>query len=446
MLGGVFMLSSCKGLVEDLNDDPNNFTDATPELLLNQAMLNMSSIGESDPARIAAMFSDQMTGCDRQYTSYNNYNVTSNNFDAIWGDVYQRGITQAQLAKVKAEAEGNTIFAGIATILEAYYFGEAAALFGDVPFSEVNNVSKFPDPTYEGQMSVLTAVQAMLDDGIANAGAYGTTTGNSIFSSTATWDQIGYALKARYYLLAKNYAAAQTAVENSDFSTPGQALKIIHTTANFSENLFWQFEAEQRGGYLCWDGSYLWRMLQDTEDAYRGNAKTDESVRFAYYASGPDMNISNDGLFAVDRDFPIISFEEMVLTWAEATLRVDAANAPDALDALNAVRDNWNTELGASVYSNYDMADFDMGGIANTQNEAPADALLREILEEKYISVIGLPTFYDVNRTKNMLGVPIKNTNTTVVPQRFLYPSTESSSNANFPGLEDLFLPTEVNQ
>ena len=61
------------------------------------------------------------------------------------------------------------------------------------------------------------------------------------------------------------------------------------------------------------------------------------------------------------------------------------------------------------------------------------DALRLEILLEKYCSVIGLPTYQDVLRTKNLIGVPIKSDDTEIIPQRFLYPLTESSSNSNFP-------------
>ncbi|MBT6161642.1 MAG: hypothetical protein HOH81_08165, partial [Flavobacteriaceae bacterium] len=74
------------------------------------------------------------------------------------------------------------------------------------------------------------------------------------------------------------------------------------------------------------------------------------------------------------------------------------------------------------------------------------DALRLEILLEKYCSVIGLPTYQDVLRTKNLIGVPIKSDDTEIIPQRFLYPLTESSSNSNFPGLIDQFVPTKINQ
>ena len=70
----------------------------------------------------------------------------------------------------------------------------------------------------------------------------------------------------------------------------------------------------------------------------------------------------------------------------------------------------------------------------------------KEILEEKYISLIGsLQVFHDARRTNNILGIPIKSPTATSLPQRFLYPQSEIGSNENFPGVIDLFTATPVN-
>ena len=72
--------------------------------------------------------------------------------------------------------------------------------------------------------------------------------------------------------------------------------------------------------------------------------------------------------------------------------------------------------------------------------------MTKEILEEKYISLIGsLQVFHDTRRTDNILNVPIKSSTATAIPQRFLYPQSEIGSNINFPGVVDLFTKTPVN-
>ena len=73
--------------------------------------------------------------------------------------------------------------------------------------------------------------------------------------------------------------------------------------------------------------------------------------------------------------------------------------------------------------------------------------LLYEITEEKYVSLPGsMQIYHDTRRNDNLLMVPIDGVGTTVIPQRFLYPQVEIGANQNFPGLEDLYAPTPVNQ
>jgi hypothetical protein len=370
-------LFSCESVVADFNDNPNALTEVPVELVINHSLLNMASVGEADPARIACMWTDQMTGSDRQYISYDSYNLLAADFDAIWADIYQKGVAQAQNAEELAIKEGKSELAGVAQILQAYYFGEAAALFGDVPFMQVGKFTEFPSPAYEGQAAVLAGVQALLDKGIANTTSY--TQGFGIMNTTSTWAKIGYALKARYYMVAKDYPQALTAAEAAGFEDLESSLDLKHSSANFSENLFWQFEVEQRGGYLTFSESYMKRLLDAASSDYRGNAKTNEAGRYAYYVAGDGVNINTSagGAFAIDASFSLISFSEVQLIIAEAAAR--GGNTDKAITALNKVRNEWNRVAGAGSYADYVEADFNAGGIANTQNESSADALLREI-------------------------------------------------------------------
>ena len=134
------LLTSCEDIVEDLNNDPNNFQNTSLNLILGSAALNIASIAESDLARYATIFSDQFMGVDRQYGTLNGYSVTQANFDRHWESLFQRGITQAQIAKQKAVDSNALLEEGISLILEGYYFAEAALLFGDIPFSQVNKI------------------------------------------------------------------------------------------------------------------------------------------------------------------------------------------------------------------------------------------------------------------------------------------------------------------
>jgi hypothetical protein len=73
--------------------------------------------------------------------------------------------------------------------------------------------------------------------------------------------------------------------------------------------------------------------------------------------------------------------------------------------------------------------------------------LVNQILEEKYCTLIGsFQVFHDLRRTKNIIGVPVKNSTASTIPQRFIYAQNEINTNESFPGVVDIFTPTPINR
>ena len=423
---------------ENLNDDPNAFTDAPIGLILNHALLNVAAVAEAEPARIASIFTDQLTGFDRQYGTLNGYSTLSSTYGEVWADALLAGVSQAQVAKAKAVEAGNAQIQGIAEILEGYYFAETALVFGDIPFSEVNNPD-FPDPVYESQATVINGAIALIQAGIQKSGSV--SAANNVFSTSSTWSQIGNALLARYNLAMGNNSAALSAAKAANFTSTDNDWDIIHTTTNYMENLFWMFEIEERQDYLRVQNSYMSDLINPASSIYSGNAKTDESGRFEWYvdqSNGVSMN-TTDGFAAVDRNYPVVSFEEVQLIIAETAV----ATSPDeALAALNKVRASNNSKYGGN-FDAYTTADFAAGGMVNRGLSTSA-AMTMEIMMEKFKSVIGAPTFHDVRRNNNLIGTRIKNTGTNVIPQRYIYPPEEQAANENFPGLVDQYTKVPI--
>ncbi|MEL6669970.1 MAG: SusD/RagB family nutrient-binding outer membrane lipoprotein [Bacteroidota bacterium] len=442
ILAGIALMSSvfaCQSIVDDLNVDPNNFTEISTELVLNHSVLNLASIQEAEPARIAGMWTDQFDGSDRQYITQDNYGVGDADFDAIWADLYRGGLAQARIAKAQAEAEGVQVFQGIAEITEGYYAAEAALLFGDVPFDQASDIDQFPDPMYEDQFKVIADAIALLDRGAGNTGTFSATTGNSVLSTSSTWAEFASALKARYLLARRDYSGALAAAQAAGFDDAASSVDIIHTTTNFSENLFYQFEAEQRTDYLTFDGSYLQRLLAPGDSinlADRADAKTDDSNRYNLYTFEAGgfirLNTNEGGLFSASSNFPVIGYPEVQLIIAESALRLTTPDVDLAIASLNNARNFWDDVMGTDDYQDYVAADF-----------ADNDAILFAVLQEKFASVFGTPTFYDVIRTNNLIGTDLDGMDRPA--QRFIYPSTERSSNSNYPGLLGIEVPTPIN-
>ena len=435
LLTGITLFIGCEKTVEGLNDNPNQFTDTPIDLISNHSLLNLASVAEAEPARITAIFTDQFTGVDRQYGTLNGYSTTNTTYENVWEDIYERGIAQVQITKDKAIQANNSTIEGQALILEGYYFAEAALLFGDIPFSEVNNL-EFPNPKYEGQETVIRAAIDLINDSISkvdNASA-----SNEVLRTSSSWSQIGNALKARYYLALGDNPNAHNAAKEANFEDSSNSWNIHHSSANYGENLFWQFEIEQRQDYLKAENSYMSNILNDTTKVYKGNTKTNEKNRFNYYVASNGLSLNTtDGFAAQTNSFPVISYEEIQLIIAET-----ATSHNDQIESLNKLRSH-NAKKFNSKYDPYVLADFQTNGIAN-RGLPLSDAIKMEILLEKYCSVIGLPTYQDVLRTNNFIKVPIEGTGTDVIPQRFIYPLAEKDSNSNFPGFTDQFTSTPI--
>ena len=105
-----------------------------------------------------------------------------------------------------------------------------------------------------------------------------------------------------------------------------------------------------------------------------------------------------------------------------------------------------------SVYQAYVIDDFTAGGIENADNIDQTKALLREIIEERYVSgFTQLMPFDDLRRLsakeRDIAVLPPFNSGTaTKYPQRFIVSQTELSANPNAPTDPGIFAETEVNK
>lgn len=472
----ILTMGSCKKIVEGYDKDPNRSTSTSIPLLLNAGEVGLIAANEGNLSRIGGMWSGSFTGADRQYLTLNNYTTITSDYDADWDNLYQAFITQFILTEKAALELNNTRVAGIAEIMIAQGFGLAADLWGDVPFSEVGDAEQYPTPKFEPQSDVYAGVQALLDKGIANLQQnVGTSPGSKDFffgGSPDSWIKVAYTLKARYYLHTKNYEAALAATAMG-IDAPGASMYAPHGSTYLADfNLWYSFLTYDRPAYMTADDAYATKLLDPSSDIYRGNAKTNEGARYNYLyqpelnTGGLDPNVLCDfdwgvpseytGFFGANEKYPLVTYSENLLIAAEANLKKATPDFPAALAALNAhraylagsdtyIRSGWIDDYG-SEYEAFDEADFDSGGIENPDGLTPSEALLIEILEERYITFIGqIEQFNDVRRTKNKLGIPP--VTGSKLPQRYLYPNSETNTNPNTPKLNqtDLFTETTVN-
>lgn len=458
--------TACGDLVDGINQDPNNPTSASYQNILTGAEVGNIILNTGETARRAGIFCGYYEGIDRQHLGFYNYSLTTSDFNSLWYDLYVDTYRNALEAEKAAAAEGlGGITQGITQVIQALAIGVGASLYGDIPFAEAGRI-EIENPVYEEQENVYAGVQDLLDAAILNlqSGTDRPAGGADIYfdGNPAAWIEVANTLKARFYLQTRDYEAAYAAAGNG-ISAAENNLAAPHGTGLEASNLSYLFFAiEVRGADVIVD-EFIISLLQSDlitnpiPENYRGNEKTDETARFNYYFSTNNLGVqpnTENGFAAQTADAPIATYAENLLIRAEAGLRSEGFAT--GLERLNEYRSYLQTGgylLNADPtqyrYDAYDAADFDIGGLANNDGSSAENALLQEILEERYVTFFGqIEGFNDVRRTakEDEVRVPVPPNTGTAIPERFLYPQTELDRNANTPNpIPGLFEPTGIN-
>ena len=440
-LGALLALASvgCNDYLtgSSLSGDPNNPTpaNATIDQLFVATQTSLTGQLTGELARAACMYTQQCAGTDRQYQAIGTYVVDASVFAGSFDRFYTGGgLTDLRNIQQKALAATvpDSIYLGIAKVMEAYMIGTAADLWGDVPYSEAIDPVNHPTPHYDGQLSVYAVLQTVLDDGIK---ALNGSTGNGPSSndlvyggSKAKWVQLAHLLKARYYLhVAESdntaYAKALTQAQQA-ISTPANDYLTYQSSATTEGNFWYQFLIVQRDSYLRM-GKRLVDLMAARGDP-RLAAYFDQLPGGGYGGAAPGQqldpatmsNLSGCGAGGAggrcDPAFrqPLATHAETQLIIAEAAYQT--GDATTALDSLNAER----TAAGLSA----------LVGISGA-------ALLDSIMTEKYVVTFqNIEAWSDYKRTCTPSLVPAAGA--AQVIGRLPYSIDEVNTNPNVPSPE----------
>ena len=469
----VFLLFSCDSSFEDLNYNHNNITTdevIPPSLLIKGTMLADIAINQSHLQRIAGMWTGQYRGEISLYLGIYNYDISSQESTSAWSYLYNGMLKQfSEINKYYAingmDTEGQLI-TGICKVLEANAVGTATSIWGDIPYSEAVNPA-ISDPVFDKQSDVYSALQIKLDEAIVLLSDPTTksTLAEDIFfaGNKDKWLKTAYTLKARYYLQTRQYTAARVNALNgiSDYAGTMKFTPLV-TAATGTENLLYRFMAGTRKGYLTVNNTFC-RNLLDTQTSFptisRRNTKTNEQARRNHLNAGSITGTNTTTIINGElKPMDLVTYQENLLILAETGART--VTFAEGLLQLNKVRtflasaDSFDKRATADVklYTAYVAADFANGGMENLNNIDSTRALLREIIEERYVT--GFGTFMPWNDARRLrkneydiaVKIPLNNTTATLHPERFIISQDEINTNSNTPTGLTIFTPTELNE
>jgi hypothetical protein len=455
------LTTSCEDLVEGINDNPNRITtdNIDPRLFLKGPMLVNVQLNYGHLPRIAALWSGQLIGFQSLYKTLYEYNITAAESIATWEDAYQGALNQLRF--VQENLPNDRIYLGISKVVEAQIMGNMASLFGDIPYREATD-PEIDDPAFDPQAQVFDDLQNLLDEAIQDLEAVN---GNPSVEADiyyggnpALWIEAAWTLKARYFVLTRQYDQAFAAAQNG-ISSPENTMfyRPIDDANQDNDNLFFKLLNGSRTGDIGTGNSFAMQLLDLENPDSRNHAKTNEQARRAYLTINESRAVET-GIAGRVEPMPLITFAENQLILAETAARNQGLSA--GLPYLNELRaeldaGNLFDVLADTLELNYEpfvAADFQEGGIENPDGVAAETAFLREVIEERYISGFAqLIAFDDARRLRRsepelVVPFPLNIGSATAYPERFIYANSEINANSNAPTPRGILEPTPINE
>ena len=300
LITGLFFASGCSLLeLDDKLDNPNAVTPDNAEiaLVMNNVMLEfVEFVDEASNQTMPYVRMTAMDGGDR----YDNQDGPSS-FDFLWYKAYADLMPDINLIIETADAEGFTVYAGIAKTMKAYILFTLVDLFGDIPYSEAfagtENTSPKADPGADVYNAGLALLDAALNDMKSPVGSVT----NDLYygSSAAAWIKLINTLKLRYYVNTKlvnqgtgsNVKSLIDAGIISEIADDFQ-FKYGSNRANPDSRHPYYTDGYETGGpgwYMS--NYYMWLFFGE---------KNTEDPRLRYYFYRQDCDETNEDFFTLD--------------------------------------------------------------------------------------------------------------------------------------------------
>jgi len=392
----------------ELSTDPNRPTQATSSQLFVGIQASVWSLLSSDMARITSMWAQQLTGSNLQYVDIYNYGISEQTTNGFQQGLYTGGgLVDIRRLEQQTTASHDTVFHGIAEVMEALLIGTGADLFGNLTYTHA--LTNEQNPPLDPQLAIYDSVQALLSRAIVEMGKTGPSNIGPAASDLAyggdpaAWIRLAHTLRARFLMhtaeVRPNVYAQVVAEASQGIMTESQNFNAVFSGNANEQNFWYQFAVVQRPGYLTPNEQFV-QLLQSRKDP-----------RLATYFNG-DQSDLNSSLLAPNATQPLVTANENLLLWAEAAQRTgDEATARTRLNQERA-----------------------LVGLSPVSSSLSGRPLLAEILTEEYIAFfqsIEAWNLYKRTCTPNLTPVVRGMT----IPARLPYDVSERNTNTNIPPL-----------
>jgi hypothetical protein len=460
----ITVISGCNKDYFDINQNPNSPADASVNELLPSAQGAVAHALGNNIQLFGGIWGQYWTQspASSQYKVYEQYSPGANEFDRPWKALYADALQDLRTIVTKATAEQKPNYVACAKILQAYTFQLLTDNWGDIPFHEaIQGAEGILSPRYDTQHDVYHGIMDLATDGLAlideNSDVHPGQDDLFFGGDMLLWREFGNTLLLRIYLRIAyidpgeaSSGIGQLQASAAEFLYPGEDVKIDYfeiggnsnplyssiVDVGFTQNLvasatainYMNSNNDPRLDVLYVPSSL--GQIGIAQGAYDLSASTPVSIPSA--ATGGDGGDESSALAPVKLmtayESLFLQAEAMARGWltgdAETTYR-DAIT--ESFAAYGITGDTVNYYLDSVP-----AAAFPAAGTVEQKVEA--------IITQKWIAMCaqegsegwieqrrtGYPTFFTPS-TNSIIG-------TGRFPERFYYPTSEVTRNANYPG------------
>ena len=485
--GAVLGISSCRKFL-NVNTNPNGAQYATVQTLLPAAQLYSASALGCELEITGSIWGEYWTQSPNssQYRSLEQYAPGQDYFATPWQNLYSANENFFQVAKL-ADSLKKKQYKAIALLMEAYNFGVIADGWGDAPFSQALKGQPADggilNPKYDSVKTIYRGMIKYIDSALAlvdNTDASKPGTDDLIYGGNMTqWAKFGNTLKLRTYLRMSSVDVATASAgvaalyaSGAQFLGAGDDAKIGfgYTTTN-KNPLYAEMSSTTLAKTQNLVGSKTCIDSLNNNDDYRAyvfyEALSNGSVsgiaqgNYDVVAPGgsfsiPNVYVGGDANNTLSSNAPVnfMTGYESLFLQAEAAART-WGTGNDSVLYYQAIAANFNYYSSAlmdqvgldgpssySIYVNGDVANaIPPGYWAVYPTTGTVADRLRFIITQKWFSMCGNQGFeawteyrrtgypdFLVHSPNSLIGASF--------PKRFLYPTSESTRNSAFPGLQ----------
>ena len=291
-LCATMIFSSCEKSL-NINDNPNQATESSPDLVLPQALVNTSQIllsFNNYGGRI--MYFANAGGVSGWGSGFLDYNYSTGNEAGLWSNSYNN-LTDYQY--VVSQADGNEALAAFyhaGNVMKAYNYANLVDTYNDIPYSEALLGNANIHPKYDKAEEIYADLASKLDAAVAwfKAGTVPASFVNAdvLFKGQALdWARFANTLKLKLVIKGKGKVSfANESIDAIGIITDDAMVQPTFTKMDGKQNPMWNQWAYTASGASVGTWGTQFIPTHFVLSFYNGGKITDEDRADVTFANG----------------------------------------------------------------------------------------------------------------------------------------------------------------